>query len=246
MQNIRVLKKLSSKYGWPVVRLAVFLVAMLVLLAGVALLDLLPGTNRLFGLDMAWNVFLALLPLLFAMLLVRRVRQGHARLLSALLGGCWLVFYPNAPYMLTDLLHLDRYHFYAQGAFQQNLTAWLGLAHILLAAVSGCLAGCLSLYLVHRHVARHGAAKGWLTCAATCLLGGAGIYIGRFIRFNTWDLLARPLHVLGGLAASLSYRTPLLVLLFALYCFGSYFVFLLCFDRGDVLHRRGADAAPKA
>lgn len=224
-------QKLSAKikilYGPRFLRLAAVLLGCIALLA---LALLFPDDRlRLRG-DMLWNAFLAFLPLLFAALLYRRVRLGLRGVPSICLGLLWLLFFPNAPYMLTDLIHLDHYTYWANGHFVPSLLAWLGLAHITLAVATGCLCGFLSLYLLHSLVRLGGNAKGWLFCGSAALLAGVGIYVGRFLRFNSWDLFHNPFGVLASLFALPWWHTLLLCLLFGGILFGGYCLFYACYD----------------
>jgi uncharacterized membrane protein len=75
------------------------------------------------------------------------------------------------------------------------------LALLLSFAGSGTLLGYLSLTTVHRVVEkRFGSIWGWLTAGGSLLLCGFGIYVGRFLRWNSWDLMTRPLTLLRSLA----------------------------------------------
>lgn len=185
--------------------------------------------------DLLWNVFLAALPLVFALMLHRRRALGRRGPLSGLLWALWLAFFPNAPYMVTDFIHLDHYRYYGEGRFIPSISAWLGLAHLTLAVATGCVCGFLSLYLVQQLAAGRGGAarphRGWALCAGACLLAGAGIYIGRFLRFNSWDLLHRPLALLAELAARPAWHTLALCLLFAAFTFGGHLLFYCCWHR---------------
>ena len=92
-------------------------------------------------------------------------------------AGCfalWLLFLPNAPYTLTDLLHLTT---------AASAPAWYDLALLLSCAGTGLLLGYLSLIDVHDLVAKtFGLAMGWLLAFASLLLSGFAIYLGRFLR----------------------------------------------------------------
>ncbi|HPU57738.1 MAG TPA: DUF1361 domain-containing protein, partial [Verrucomicrobiota bacterium] len=91
---------------------------------------------------------------------------------------------PNAHYIFTDLIHLTS-KFYGQ--------FWVDLTLILACALTGLLLGFLSLYLIQCMVARrYGGIAGWLFVAASAGLASLGVYIGRFLRFNSWDVLVRP------------------------------------------------------
>jgi uncharacterized membrane protein len=134
---------------------------------------------------LAWNLFLAWLPLVFALLAREHYRDGEKpgwRLIG--FSAAWLLFFPNAPYIFTDLTHLtSRYfpHF------------WVDLAVILSCAFTGLVLGFVSLYLMHSVVTRMlGRAAGWLFVAGAAGLCSFGIYLGRFLRFNSWDVVAKP------------------------------------------------------
>jgi len=96
----------------------------------------------------------------------------------------WLLFFPNAPYMLTDFIHL-----------QSSPTAPLWYDALMLSAFAwtGLLLGFASLYLmqmVWRRAA--GSVLSWLGVVAALGLASFGVYLGRFVRFNSWDALVRP------------------------------------------------------
>lgn len=134
---------------------------------------------------LGWNLFLAWLPLIFALLLCEQhVRGGqrHGRLAG--LGLAWLLFFPNAPYIFTDLMHLTNRYFPHY---------WTNMLLILSCALTGLMLGFVSLYIVQSVVAdRHGRAAGWLLVAGVAGLSGVGVFMGRFLRFNSWDLLWQP------------------------------------------------------
>lgn len=154
-------------------------------------------TGRWNYLVLIWNLFLAWLPLLFALGVCDRHQAGGRsgwRFLS--LSALWLLFFPNAPYIFTDLIHLNTRFF---GHY------WVDLTLILLVALTGFLIGFVSLFLMQAMVAeRVGRPLSWLFILAVAGLSGVGIYIGRFLRWNSWDALLHPLGLsqdLGQLAA---------------------------------------------
>ncbi|MGD0262052.1 MAG: DUF1361 domain-containing protein [Verrucomicrobiota bacterium] len=141
---------------------------------------------------LVWNLFLAWLPLVFALLASEKFQTASARNWRFLsLAGAWLLFFPNAPYIFTDLIHLTT-RFY--GHF------WVDLTLILLCALTGLVLGFVSLYLMQSVVERMlGRAASWLFIAAVAALSGFGIYVGRFMRFNSWDVLFKPWQVYHGI-----------------------------------------------
>lgn len=174
---------------------------------------------------LVWNLFLAWLPLILALAACgayhRLPQPRPLRRNGAFLGlaGAWLLFFPNAPYILTDLIHLT-------ARFSRHF--WVDLVLILLCAFTGLVLGFVSLYLMQSVVARAlGRVASWLFIAAVAALSGFGVYLGRFLRFNSWDVIVKPKALWQGignwaadpLAHSTSYAFPLL---FAIFLFVAY------------------------
>ena len=141
---------------------------------------------------LVWNLFLAWLPLVFALLAADKFKTASARNGHFLgLAGAWLLFFPNAPYIFTDLIHLRTFYY---GHF------WVDLTLILLCALTGLVLGFVSLYLMQSVVERMlGRPASWLFIAAVAALSGFGIYLGRFMRFNSWDVVFRPVQLYRGI-----------------------------------------------
>jgi uncharacterized membrane protein len=141
---------------------------------------------------LAWNLFLAWLPLIFALLACEEYRAGGTRKARfAGLSIAWLLFFPNAPYILTDLIHLTT-------RFSGHV--WIDMVLILSCAFTGLVLGFVSLFLMQGVVTRlWGPARSWFFVAAVAGLSGFGIYLGRFLRFNSWDVLFKPLALGRGI-----------------------------------------------
>jgi uncharacterized membrane protein len=139
-----------------------------------------------------WNLFLAWMPVVFAFLACDEYREGAGgnwRFLG--LGASWLLFFPNAPYIFTDVIHLRL-------SFYQHF--WVDLSLISLCAVTGLVLGFVSLFLMQSVVTRRlGRAAGWLFIAVVAGLSGFGIYLGRILRFNSWDVLFKPVELYRGI-----------------------------------------------
>jgi len=169
---------------------------------------------------LAWNLLLAWLPLVFAVLARENYRGGEKPSWRCLtFSAAWLLFFPNAPYIFTDLIHLtSRYY----GHF------WVDLAVVLSCAFTGLMLGFLSLYLMQSVVTRMlGRAAGWLFVAGAAGLGSFGIYLGRFLRFNSWDIVAKPAELYQGISSvatgQFAHRGQLAFLaLFATFIFIAY------------------------
>lgn len=138
---------------------------------------------------MLWNLFLAVLPLGFALLLPRTRSLSRAVPVMAV----WLLFFPNAPYVLTDLIHL-RPH--------AGIPLWYDLVMLLAFALTSLWIGFQSLHLVQSWISRHATASaGWLAVLIIMPLTGFGIYLGRFLRWNSWDIVTAPWQLFQDIAA---------------------------------------------
>lgn len=155
-----------------------------------------------------FNLFLAGVPLFFSTVL--RL-ASHLRLRWAIqlpLAGLWLLFLPNAPYILTDIVHLAR---------ASHAPIWYDLALLLSFAGTGLLLGYLSLIDVQGIVARRfSPAWSWIFALVSLVLSGFAIYLGRFLRWNSWDVLFEPtlvFQILGGLMQPWAHARALAVTL---------------------------------
>ncbi|NTU81263.1 MAG: DUF1361 domain-containing protein [Chloroflexales bacterium] len=155
------------------------------LLAGRDILG--PGGYRF----LIWNLFLAWLPYLAALWAAWCAGRGPLGAVAAApVFALWLLFLPNAPYLLTDLVHLPGMDF----------VWWYDVGTMLAFAWAGCLLGVASLHVVQGAArTRLGAPAGWAVVIGAAALSGLGVYVGRFLRWNSWDALLRP----RGLAANL-------------------------------------------
>jgi uncharacterized membrane protein len=142
-----------------------------------------------------WNLFLAWIPLVLALVMYDRYRGGTPLLRLAPLAALWLLFLPNAPYITTDFVHLSA---------DSRPPLWFDGVELSAFAWTGILLGFVSLYLLHA-VAQHrfGGATGWAGVLVVLGLVSAGVYLGRVKRWNSWDLLTQPGAKLAQLHAPL-------------------------------------------
>ncbi len=144
---------------------------------------------------LVWNLFLAVLPLLWSTAFQAATVRGRP-VLAGVFFSLWLLFLPNAPYLLTDVLHLK------PGA---DVPMWYLLAVLLSCAGAGVLLGYFSLLTVHAVIEqKYGKRVGWTLAAGSLLLCGFGIYLGRFLRFNSWEVFTHPTRLLKIVAAQVS------------------------------------------
>lgn len=136
---------------------------------------------------LVWNLFLAFVPWALSLWARHIYRKGRRRYILLPILATWLVFFPNAPYILTDLFHLYE---------RPHVPLWFDLLLILSFAWTGLWMGMISLRYMHQLVAEYtGPRLGWLFAFTVLLAAGFGVYIGRFLRWNSWDLATRPLVV---------------------------------------------------
>jgi len=127
-----------------------------------------------------WNLFLASVPYFVSNFL----RNSRSKWASFGLFGIWLLFFPNAPYILTDLFHLRH---------RQLGEIWFDLLMILSFAWTGLMFGFYSFLDVEKRLeAEVGPISGKLIMSGSLFLAGFGIYLGRFLRWNSWDILQHP------------------------------------------------------
>jgi uncharacterized membrane protein len=131
-----------------------------------------------------WNLFLAWIPFALAVFVYDRWRRRRGGLLLFVLGVLWLLFFPNAPYIATDFVHLEH---------DPLIPYWYDAVTIAAFAWIGVLLGFASLYLMQTVVRQwRGAVAGWIFAFAAIGLGSLGIYLGRFLRLNSWDAVEHP------------------------------------------------------
>ncbi|MCW3108208.1 MAG: hypothetical protein JWQ09_2714 [Segetibacter sp.] len=128
-----------------------------------------------------WNLFLAIIPLLLSRQLTR-IKKLNTGALFLLIW--WLLFLPNAPYIITDI-----FHFYER----PPVPKWFDLLLVTSAAWNGLTIGIVSLLQVEEFLSKRlSPLKVNLVIAAAIISCAFGIYVGRFMRFNSWDILTNP------------------------------------------------------
>lgn len=132
-----------------------------------------------------WNLFLAVVPLFFSNLLKKQKAINYKAILYF---GVWLLFLPNAPYLVTDIFHYTE---------RPPVPVWFDLMLVVSGAWNGILLCMLSLFGVERFLKKLCSPKhAELIMFLLLIPCGYGIYIGRFLRFNSWDVVTAPVGLL--------------------------------------------------
>lgn len=140
---------------------------------------------------LVWNLFLALIPYIISTGLMGTAKVN--RYVFAIWFGIWLVFLPNAPYIVTDLLHL-----------KNSLTRlmWLDVLVVTSFAYNGLMLFFLSLKdmesLLNIHVPKPMVK---MVIPIILLLSAFGMYLGRFLRYNSWEIVQNPFSLLQDIIA---------------------------------------------
>jgi len=157
-----------------------------------------------------WNLFLALIPILFAWMATR----ASSKYIIGFLVLVWLGFLPNAPYLLTDFIHLAN-------VGPKNLL-WFDAIMIFSYTIAGLVSWILSFNMLEIHLKW----RPWVLWFIA-ILTGFGIYLGRYIRFNTWDILTKPgeiFETIGNVIISPIVHDPVIAMtsIFAVLLVGLY------------------------
>lgn len=146
----------------------------------------------------SWNLLLAWVPYAASLWAARLALTQAARPWQFLpAAGLWLAFLPNAPYLITDFMHI-------RARPEMPWLFWYDIMMMAIFAWTGCILGAVSLGVMQRIVARYwGRATSWCFVLLAAGLCGVGIYLGRFERWNSWDLLLNPRAVAHDLVGPL-------------------------------------------
>jgi len=150
-------------------------------------------TGRLTFIGLSWNLFLAYIPYFISTKLEQKDKHGLGWWTMALI---WLLFIPNSFYITTDLYHLADKH------NDRLMPQWFDLALILSYAWNGILLGVLSVRQMERiFVPRQTLRSELLFLYPVMWLNALGIYIGRYLRYNSWDVVTDPFQLLRDIVA---------------------------------------------
>jgi uncharacterized membrane protein len=172
-----------------------------------------------FYLFFVWNLFLAWIPLILAEQILKMNKQNKSGWITGMLFFVWMLFFPNSPYIITDLFHLKKI---------QNVPLWFDLGLIISFAWNGLMIGFISLIKIQQFLnTKFKPTKSWFIILVVLFLSAFGIYLGRFERWNSWDVVTNPISLMSNVIDKfinpLSHpRTIGVTLLFTLFLTISY------------------------
>lgn len=173
-------------------------------------------TNTTFQFYLVWNLFLAFVPYFFISYLKTHISIQKSKFKTLSLLFLWLLFLPNSFYILTDLIHLSQ---------SSNHLFWFDVVVISSYALIGFTLGITSLIEFETIIKSYTSTLITnLIMPVICFLCGIGIYLGRILRYNSWDIMSNPLKLFQDIIISLLSADSLL---FSLY-FGGY-IYLIHF-----------------
>jgi uncharacterized membrane protein len=165
-----------------------------------------------------WNLFLAWIPFIISYFTYTALLSRKQILITVPIAAfLWLIFFPNAPYILTDFQHL--------AGRWRDVPTWYDVMLLIWFSFTGLLLGMVSLFLMQEIIRRtFGRWVGWAFVAVVTGLSSIGVYVGRFLRWNSWDIFFHP----AGLAAYTIERVqdPSLQAIVFTTLFGAFFLFL--------------------
>ncbi|MEO6229944.1 MAG: DUF1361 domain-containing protein [Ferruginibacter sp.] len=176
-----------------------------------------------------WNLFLAWIP--YKLSLGFSTNNESQQWRQWVLLGCWLLFFPNALYITTDLIHLN---------LKLSVPLWYDLILIFTAAITGLMMAFASLFHVETFLKTQFTKNVTNIIVFTCLfLGSFGVFLGRFLRVNSWDVLTNPISLYKAIAIQFLYpvihfRTWAITIL--LTCFFSLLYFAIKKSTNSIIH----------
>jgi uncharacterized membrane protein len=175
-------------------------------------------TQSIYMLFLVWNLFLAAIP--YVILLAARNYTsfksiGFKLSLSLII---WLLFLPNSFYIVTDLVHLTK---------SDQSTIWLDIIILSSFTITGFALGILSILEFEKIIKQSLTTKITnMIVPAICFLCGFGIYLGRVLRYNSWDIISNPMQLSIDIGIKLTSKDSLIFsVLFGFFIYSVYFVF---------------------
>lgn len=186
-----------------------------------------------------WNVILAILPAMFIEFFFQAFNR-HKKGIALLMLIIWLLLFPNVPYLMTDFIHISPLTFYLlteNGSYYlREVLPWLELSHIALGVWFGMMVGYRSLYRLQMFITHHYHARyAWLMSVLVSLLSGYGVFLGRFLRLNSWDIL-HPYSLIENIMENNDHFALNFTLFFSFFIFATYAIYYAMVHRKEQEH----------
>ena len=183
-------------------------------------------TTSFLNLMLGWNIFLAFVPVFFAFIFKIKSKEENvilsSKILLVIIFLIWLLFFPNSFYVITDFIHLGGEEFYytlgmySGWIYTENFIGYLTLVHIFLGAFIAVFMASYSLKIMHHYfIDKYDKIIAFVILLGVFLLSSIGIYIGRFLRLQSWDVF-RPFTVIRQFVESLNKFSFEYILIFIL------------------------------
>ncbi len=184
---MRLLQKILNPQNYIGVYRPIKMITILSFFSVLIWIGIVHKTGRTNYYYLLWNLFLAWVPMFFAYLMYHRIYNHTERLNAWKFWGLslfWLLFFPNAPYLITDLIHINERH---------APSTWGDPLLFFSFALTGVMTGIVSLFIMRLNFQMYYSNKiGWIWTHLSILLCGFGIFLGRIQRWNSWDIVTRP------------------------------------------------------
>jgi uncharacterized membrane protein len=184
-----------------------------------------------------WNLFLAWIPFILSYFAhALSWKRLWVYIAVPFVAFLWLLFFPNAPYMLTDLQDLAR-------GTGREAPLWYDVIIVVWCSWTGTLLGVISLYLMQDIITRtFNRWVGWVFVFVISSLSSFGIYIGRFVRLNSWDILQNPTETAMEILGIVIDPSRRLAAFTMAYTFFFLFIFLLLYSFSHMLQEQAMRA----
>lgn len=144
-------------------------------------------TSNIQYIFLLWNLFLAWIPFQLGLVISESAKRN--KWIKYFLLAAWLLFFPNALYIVTDLMHL--------GDTNGQDPIWFDAILLFTSSVTGLIMAFISLFQVEEFLKKNVKTQHINKLIVGVLfLGSFGVYIGRFLRWNSWDIVANPVSLL--------------------------------------------------
>ncbi|MDO9629717.1 MAG: DUF1361 domain-containing protein [Acholeplasmataceae bacterium] len=174
---------------------------------------------------LGWNIFLATIVFLLAEIYVHFRREKSKPIFLTVILILYVLFFPNTIYVLTDFIHLENYHFFSQypDMYAMIISDWLVFMHITIGALYAAKLGIASLNKLELHQSMQFKKYKYLILSSLFFLSSLGIFIGRFLRFNSWQIFDF-FSILSGIFSHVEFALVFILIFFILH-WVSYFIF---------------------